>query len=259
MTMATIAALYRHPVKGLTPERIDAARLTAGDYFPGDRLFAVENGPAGFDPASPQHQPKIKFLMLMRNEKLATLRTRFVDATGEFVIVKDGADAVRADLSTPEGRAKIEVFFEDFSKHDLRGAAKVLAAPKGFRFTDSRVGFVSLINRASVADLGAKMGRMVDPLRLRGNVWLDGMEAWSEFGLMGKRIRLGGAVLEVTNRIRRCAATNVDPETGIRDMSLPEALERFYGHTDCGIYARVIESGDIRTGDALALEQAELV
>lgn len=256
---AAIAALYRHPVKGLTPERIASARLVAGDYFPGDRLFALENGPAGFDPAAPQHQPKIKFLMLMRNEALAGLRTRYLDATGELVIERDGAEAARGDLRTEQGRAAIEAFFESFSRDELRGAAKVLAAPQGFRFTDSRVGFVSLINRASVADLGQRIGRVVDPLRLRGNVWLDGMAAWSEFDLMGKRIRLGGATLEVTNRIRRCAATNVDPATGLRDMNLPQALERFYGHTDCGIYAKVIEGGDLREGDTLELEQGELV
>ena len=73
MMNARISALYRYPVKGLSPEPLARATLTAGEYFPGDRLFAVENGPSGFDAAAPQHQPKIKFLMLMRNERLATL------------------------------------------------------------------------------------------------------------------------------------------------------------------------------------------
>ena len=71
-----IAALYRHPVKGFTPERLDQAQLTVGGPFPCDRLYAVENGPSGFDPAEPVHQPKIKYLMLMRNESLARLKTR---------------------------------------------------------------------------------------------------------------------------------------------------------------------------------------
>ncbi len=62
-----VASLYRYPVKGLSPERLERATLERGAYFPGDRLFAIENGPSGFDPAEPRHQPKIKFLMLMRN------------------------------------------------------------------------------------------------------------------------------------------------------------------------------------------------
>ena len=68
-----IASLQRYPVKGLSPEPLNSATLNKGGYFPGDRLFAVENGPAGFDPENPEHQPKIKFLMLMRNESLARL------------------------------------------------------------------------------------------------------------------------------------------------------------------------------------------
>ena len=45
-----VASLYRYPVKGLSPERVSRAGLLEGGYFPGDRLYAVENGPSGFDP-----------------------------------------------------------------------------------------------------------------------------------------------------------------------------------------------------------------
>ena len=50
---ARIASLYRHPVKGFTPERLTSAMLEAGACFPCDRLYAVEDGPSGFDPAAP--------------------------------------------------------------------------------------------------------------------------------------------------------------------------------------------------------------
>src|SRR5919112_1969012 len=145
-----IASLQRYPVKGLSPETLSSVALTKGDYFPGDRLFAVENGPAGFDPASPEHQPKIKFLMLMRNESLARLRTRYLDETGTLVIEEGVREAARGALSTREGRLSIEVFFRRFMPGELRGPPKVLAAPQGYRFTDSGRGFVSLINLASV-------------------------------------------------------------------------------------------------------------
>src|SRR5690606_34992030 len=59
-----IAALYRHPVKGFPPERLGQADLTAGERFPCDRLYAVENGPSGFDPAAPGHISKQKFTVL---------------------------------------------------------------------------------------------------------------------------------------------------------------------------------------------------
>jgi hypothetical protein len=109
---ATVDALYRYPVKGLTPERLELIELKAGEYFPGDRMFAIENGVSGFDPETPDFQPKIKFLMLMRNERLAALDTRYEDDTSTLVIRHEDTEAVRGDLKTPEGRAAIEAFFQ---------------------------------------------------------------------------------------------------------------------------------------------------
>jgi uncharacterized protein YcbX len=246
-----IESLYRYPVKGLSPEPLARATLKAGEYFPGDRLFAVENGPSGFDAAAPQHEPKIKFLMLMRNERLATLRTRYADATGTLSIEQDGRDAVRADLATREGRLAVEAFFRRFMPAELRGPPKVLAAPTGYRFTDSRSGFVSIINLASVAALETLLGVAVHPLRFRANVYVTGWPAWHEFDLLDREIAIGDVRLKVTKRIARCAATNVDPDTGIRDLAIPDTLMRTYDHMDCGIYAQVIAGGEIAPGDAI--------
>jgi len=248
---AKIESLYRYPVKGLSPEPLARATLKAGEYFPGDRLFAVENGPSGFDAAAPQHEPKIKFLMLMRNERLATLRTRYEDATGTLSIEQDGRDAVRADLATREGRLALEAFFRRFMPAELRGPPKVLAAPSGYRFTDSRSGFVSIINLASVAALETLLGIPVQPLRFRANVYVTGWPAWHEFDLLDREIAIGDARLKVTKRIARCAATNVDPDTGVRDLAIPDTLMRTYDHMDCGIYAHVIAGGEIAPGAAI--------
>lgn len=250
-----IESLHRYPVKGLSPERLARASLAKGGYFPGDRLFAIENGPSGFDPARPGHQPKIKFLMLMRNERLARLVTRYDDATGELVVSEVGREAVRGNLGTPEGRLAVEAFFKGYMAGELRGPPKVLAAPEGFRFTDSRRGFVSIINIASVADLEKTVGAPVDRLRFRGNVAVSGLDPWAEFDLVGQVLAApSGARLRVTKRIDRCAATNVDPATGLRDLAIPAILMRRYGHADCGIYAEVLSAGPLAEGDRLAVE-----
>ncbi|MBK9081393.1 MAG: MOSC domain-containing protein [Rhizobiales bacterium] len=247
-----VAALWRYPVKGLSGEPLAGAALTKGDYFPGDRLFAIENGPTGFDPAAPVRAPKIGFLMLMRNERLAQLATRYDEATAALTVAQGGREVARGDLTTTQGRAALADFFAGHMGPEMRGPAAVLAAPAGFRFTDSRSGFVSLINRASVEDLSRRLGRPVDPLRFRGNVLIEGLAPWAEFDLVGQTLAVGGARLVVTKRIERCAATNVDPATGARDMQIPHALETFYGHTDCGVYARVETGGRIAPGDAVA-------
>ncbi|GJD63140.1 MOSC domain-containing protein [Methylobacterium frigidaeris] len=254
MTQAalTVTALHRYPVKGLSPEPLASASLKAGGYFPGDRLFAVENGPSGFDPAAPVHQPKIKYLMLMRNEALARLRTVYDDATGVLVIREGEREVARGDLATPEGRLAIEAFFRRFVPKELRGPPKVLAAREGYRFTDSPRGFVSLINLASVAAVEGMVGAAVDPLRFRGNLHVTGLPAFAELDLVGTEfVTDAGLRLKVTKRIVRCAATNVDPVTGQRDLAIPEALQKTLGHADCGIYAEVVAGGEVRAGDVL--------
>jgi len=254
-----IADLHRYPVKGLSPEKLDHAILSKGDYFPGDRLFAVENGPAGFDPDKPEHQPKIKFLMLMRNESLARLTSRYLDETSTLVINEGDRELVRGDIATGEGRLAIEAFFRRFMPAELRGPPKVLTAPEGFRFTDSRSGFVSLINLASVEALGGVMGASIDPLRFRGNLHIDGLAPWAELDLVGQVLTTSAGVrLKVIKRIPRCAATEVNLETATRDLAIPKALMQTYGHVDCGIYAEVLTGGAIVPGDELAPEQPAL-
>ena len=254
-----IASLQRYPVKGLSPEPLFTATLMKGGYFPGDRLFAVENGPSGFDFANPEHQPKIKFLMLMRNESLARLKTRYLDTITTLFIEEGGREVARGDLSTREGRLAIEAFFRRYMPKELRGAPKVLSAPEGFRFTDSRRGFVSLINLASVKELETVVGAPVDPLRFRGNIHVEGLRPWEELSLVGQVLSTSSGVrLKVTKRIERCAATNVDPATGERDLEIPKSLMKAYGHFDCGIYAEVLDGGDIAPGDAFATEQGAL-
>ncbi len=252
-----IETLYRYPVKGLSPERLKRAALPAGGFFPGDRLFAIENGPSGFDAAEPVHQPKIKYLMLMRNESLARLKTRYDDASGDLVIHEGGQEVLRAATANEDGHNAITRFFAGFMPEELRGEPKLLTAPPTYRFTDSRSGFVSIINLASVADLGERLGQTVDPLRFRGNLMVSGLAPWAENDLVDRELAgPGGLRLQVIKRIERCAATNVDPETGARDMQIPKALMKNYGHVDCGIYCRILADGALVEGDRLTVAAA---
>jgi uncharacterized protein YcbX len=246
---AKIHAIYRYPVKGLSPEPLARTTLAVQETLPADRLYAIENGPSGFDPAAPRHQPKQRYLMLMRNERLAQLRTRFDDSSHTLAIEAQGHEVARGDLRTPEGRAAIERFFAAFCADELRGAPKVLHAP-GFSFSDVARKVVSVINLASVAAVANVVGRPVHPLRFRANVYVTGWPAWHEFDLVGHEIALGASArLKIIKPIVRCAATNVDPDTGMRDLSIPDTLLRSFGHADCGVYGEVVEAGDIVRGD----------
>jgi uncharacterized protein YcbX len=250
--MARIAEIYRYPVKGLSAEPLNRVALTAGETIPFDRAYAIENGTSGFDPDAPRHFPKIAFLMLMQNERLAELRTRFDENSRTLTIRRDGRTVAEGRLDTVEGRRAIESFMDDFVAADLRGATKVLSAP-GFSFSDVASKVLSMINLASVRDLAAKIGADVHPLRFRGNLYVEDLPAWEEFSWVGRRVSANGVVFEVTKRIERCAATNVDPVTGARDLTVPLSLLEAYGHSDCGVYLKVVGAGTLAPGDAIAL------
>lgn len=249
---ATIAAIYRYPVKGMTPHPLDRVDLAAGETLPFDRAWAIENGPGRFDPASPKHLPKINFLMLMRDEKLASLDARFDEATLTLTINRHGKQVARGDLSTPLGRKMIEQFIAAYMAGSLRGAPRIVSAA-GHSFSDVAPKCLHIVNLASVRELSRMVGREVDPLRFRANIHLDGLPPWVELKWLDKPIAIAGAELAVFHRTQRCDATNVDPSTAQRDMAIPSALLRAQGHTDFGIYAKVATGGPIAVGDTATI------
>ncbi|MCB1546697.1 MAG: MOSC domain-containing protein [Hyphomicrobiaceae bacterium] len=249
----TIAAIYRYPVKGLSPEQLATVDLGVGGTLPGDRIYAVENGVGRFDPLNPRHLPKINFLMLMRDERLATLRTAFDLETHVLTIMRDGKQVARGDLSTKLGRQMIEQFFAAYMKAELRGAPHIVHAD-GHTFSDMAAHCVHIVNLATVRDIERAAGRSLDPLRFRANLYIEGLPAWEEFKWLDRTLAVGAVRLEVFDRTRRCEAVNVDPSSGVRDAGLPQLLQRTWGHSDVGIYAKVAGAGSISEGDAIAVD-----
>ena len=244
-----ISSIYRYPVKGLSPEALGEVELVAGQTLPGDRIFAIENGSGRFDENAPKYLAKINFLMLMRNERLAMLETSFDAGSHLLTISRAGKQVASGDLSTSLGRKMIEQFLAGFIRPEkLRGAPHIVHA-LGHSFSDVSAKCVHIINLASVRELERAAGQVIDPLRFRGNIYLDGLEPWQEFNWLDQDIQIGECRLNVFKRTMRCAATNVDPQSGERDMAIPALIKRHWGHSDFGVYARVIEGGVIKTED----------
>jgi len=250
---ATITSLYRHPVKGFTPERLTHADLAVGEGFPCDRLYAVENGPSGFDPAAPVFIPKTRFAVLMRIADVAKARTSYDEATGVLSATAEGQPPIAADLTTDAGREAFAVWLAQLLGEEAQGPLKVIRAPGSWRFMDSTKGHVSIINLASVRDLEARIGLPLDPLRFRANLYVEGWEPWVENEWPERRLRVGGAETTVIKPIVRCAATHVDPTTAERDIDVVRALFDNYGHMFCGIYVQTLVAGRVAEGDLLEL------
>ena len=255
----TISAIYRYPVKGLSPEKLQSVALTPGQCLPHDRRFAIALPSTRFDPEQPEWLSKTHFVMLMRDETLAQLQTRFDDDTDELKVERDGATLLRESLVDAEGRRRAGAFFDEFLAGEVEGPLRVVEAP-GHAFADARRKpnattdqYVSLINLASIAALEQSIGAPVAPLRFRANAYFEGVPAWGELDWLGSEIRIGGARLRVISPITRCAATQVNPATAARDLDIVGALQRGFGHNLMGIYAEVTEGGEIATDDPITV------
>jgi len=253
MNTAEITGIFRYPVKGLSSDPLDCANLISGECIAGDRGWAIEAGTRKFDAVNPRYFPKVNFLMLMRDERLAALESRFDDTSGILTILRNGKQVCSGNLNDKIGRHLLEQFFAAYLPDASRGAPKFVRA-QNWSFSDVPEKAVSIINLASVRDIERVTGAKVDPARFRGNVLVDGIEPWAEFDWIGKSLSIGGEpLLEVFERTRRCAATNVNPQSAERDMTIPRSLSAAFGHQDCGIYAKIIADGKISTGDKISV------
>ncbi len=256
MTAASVTGLYRYPVKGLSPEKLDRMALKQGSGLAHDRVYALALGTTEFDPARPTPLAKTNFLMLARNEFLAGLATQFDDSADVLTVKRDGGDLARAALATPQGREHAAALFTQLAGDAARGSIRVVAAA-GHRFTDigapvpAMMNCVSLINLTSLRALETAMGRSLDPLRFRANIYVDGLPAWSEFDLIGQTLGIGALSFRAVRRTRRCPATNVNLETAQRDADVPAALRHHFGHGDLGIYLAVETDGALIPGDVV--------
>ncbi|MBU2580862.1 MAG: MOSC domain-containing protein [Alphaproteobacteria bacterium] len=249
---ARVTALYRYPVKGLSAQPLQQVRLTAGETIAFDRQWAIENGPGRFDPNAPKHLPKVAFVMLMRDERLAALEAEFDEETATLTLKRDGRQVSRGALTTRIGCQMIEQFLAAYMKGTLRGPPKIVSAP-GHSFSDVAAKCLHIVNLATVRELERVSGKFIDPLRFRPNVIIDGVEPWAEFGWIDKPISAGSAMLEGFDRTQRCDATNVEPGSGLRNMAIPAILQRTFGHTNFGIYAKITAGGSIAMGDAVSV------
>ncbi len=256
-----ITHMYKYPVKGMSGAALQRVELTVEDGLKGDRAIAIARKPGTFDRNNPEALPKSRFLMLMRDERLALLDTKYDEETGRLSIRQDGATRLEASLDDGADVQRVERFFADYL-HDDRLDPEIIRT-SDHKFTDisvvseEKARAISLINLNSVRALAESLGVPVHHMRFRANVYFEGVPAWQEFDWIEQDIKIGSCVVRGVLRTRRCAATQVNPETGERDINIPAELKARFGHLDMGIYAEVTQAGAIEIGDQLQVLSAD--
>jgi len=252
-----VTELFKYPVKGLTGVSLDHLGLIENKGILGDRAIAIARDPNVFDPKAPKAISKMNFLMLAKDEALARLTSDYSADSQRLTLRLDGQVKVSASTQTPEGKKAITDYLLAFiNKADI--TPELMTAP-GHKFTDisvvspEKMRAISIINMASIRALEDKIGQTVDPRRFRANIYFDSDTPFIEHDWIGRDIYIGDVRLKCVMRTKRCPATEVNPDTGERDIKVPYEIRQHFGHFDMGIYAEVQSSGEIKTSDQLRI------
>lgn len=249
-----IVALARYPIKGMSAEPLEGVTLQPGEGFPGDRQWGFARPGSGFDPTDPKPLPKDKFVVLLKEAGLAGIEARLDGQTLSLISAGSGQTF---DLSHQTGRDGAARFLKSTLQLDETPS---LVRSDPHRFTDVSVvspelmNAVSILSHDSVAAFAKDIGQPINGKRFRMNIEVEGWKPWVELDHVGRDIQIGTVRLKVLLRTRRCAATEVNPETADRDLPIPSLLRKTYAHFDMGVYAEVVEGGTIELGDEVTLQ-----
>lgn len=266
--MARLAAIARYPVKSVGGETLDRVTLTAGQILPGDRRFAVIHADALHHldgEVLRKWLPKSAFLRGAAGPALQAVRGGWDGGHdspgnsndsdggpdrgpngGALVLTHPDRPPLRFDPAGDDAPliAWLAPLWADSGK---AAPARLVEAPQPL--TDVRQPYVSILSLSSLAELERRTGRPLGTDRWRGNLWIDGWEAFAEQGFQKMTLHIGTAELRVRDRIVRCAATSANSVTGRIDSDMPAELERLRGAPVFGIYAEVVNGGSIAVGD----------
>ena len=245
--MNRLALITRHPIKAHGREFLASVVLSERATLPYDRRWAIAHEAAKLTPGWVSCN---NFLRGVKTPQLMAMEAAMEGTQVRLTHPTLGSITVDPDDETDAKR--LIAWVKPLVAEGRAQPVQVVRHEGGL--TDSDYPTVSILNLASLADLSARMGMELSPHRFRGNLWLEGAAAWEEFSWIGRRLQIGAAVLEVTERITRCRATCVDPTTGEVMGETLAALDQAFGHKDFGVYAKVIQGGMIALNDAWSLQ-----
>lgn len=250
--MIAVATLWRHPIKSHGREALSRVTLTTGQTMPWDRTWAVTHEETKFDHNAPSWAHCRNFMIGSRTPKLAAIWARLDEAKRQITLRHPDLPDITFCPDQPEDVERFLTWVAPLCPEN-RATAQGIATVNDRGMTDSPYPTISIMNVASHDAVQAALATPIEIERWRGNIWLDGLAPWAEHDWLGREIKIGGATLRIRERIKRCMLTNTSTQTGERDTPTLNALNETFGHQDFGVYAEVIEGGDIALKDQAVL------
>lgn len=241
---ATVARIWRYPVKSMRGERIESAAVDPRGLV-GDRTFAVtaRDGKLGSGKNSQRFR---------RMDGLLDFQARYPQDP------EPGTTLPAPTLLAPDGTSHTAGTSEADAAvrgHLGRDDVRIAAETTVDHFDD---GPISLMSTATLDWLIAAVGTVpVDDRRYRANLILDlpGSAAFTEDTWAGRTIRFGdgpdAVLIEVRERLMRCVMTNAAQD----DLPYSSAPLKALSGRDMrlGVWGVVLRPGRVRAADPVTL------
>ena len=261
--MPRVAALYRYPVKGFTPEECETLTVLDEGRIAGDRVLGIRF--ADTEAADDAWSKKTGMVALVNTPGLARLHIRFEEEALRLRISLASTVLVDEVLNN-EGRKRIAAAVADYvlkldenplSGHPERLPLRVVGNGITPRYHDAEAGQVTLHGRGSLHVLAAALrDAEVSELRFRSNIAVDRLGAWEEQSWVGRKLRMGTVDFDVVKPKLRCLATHANPKTGERDLPILTTLTRVFGQEQPTFAVAMVPrhgGGRIHAGDEVSL------
>jgi len=261
--MPRVAALYRYPVKGFTPEACETLTVLDEGRIAGDRVLGIRFADSAA--ADEAWSKKTAMVALMNTPGLARLHLKFEAEARRLRLSLASAVLVDAVLNT-EGRKRLATAVAEYvltldenplAGHPERLPLRVVGDGITPRYHDAEAGQVTLHGRGSLHALTAALGNAEgSELRFRSNIALEGLGAWEEQSWVGRKVRIGTVEFDVVRPKVRCLATHANPTTGERDLPILTTLTKVFGQEKPTFAVAMVPrhaGGDIHVGDHVTL------
>jgi len=247
-----VAWISHCPVKGLALGQLEECELTEAGVAGDRRFFLVDEHDRL---VNSKGLGMLQQIVPSYDEEAELLTLAFPDGTSlsEQVHCDGALDARFWSLSVPARvvEGPWSEAFSDFTGRELRLVRADTPA------TDRRrSGAATLLGTGSLRAMARLLGvEDVDSRRFRMTFGVDGVGEHEEDEWLGRRVRIGHAVVVPQGNVGRCAVTTQNPETGEPDLDTLKTLAAYRQDVETteplpfGVYAAVAEPGRVRLGD----------
>jgi len=262
--MPSVAALYRYPVKGFTPEACNTLTVLDDGRIAGDRVLGIRF--ADTAAADEAWSRKTEMVTLMNTPGLARLHLTF-EAEAQRLRLSLASTVIVDVVLTEEGRQRLATAVAEYvltlaenplAGHPERLPLRVIGDGLTPRYHDAEAGQVTLHGRGSLHALTAALAHAEEgsERRFRSNIALEGLDAWEELRWVGRKVRIGTVTFDVIRSKVRCLATHANPQTGERDVPILTTLTTVFGQEKPTFGVAMVPShtgGHIHVGDHVTL------